>query len=201
MRDESDCRGDKEFLMNIDCDELVRLTEEYGGAWGINHTRRLLQLIAIIGEGQSYNADALWVAAHLHDWGGYAKWAQAGVDHALRSRQVAEAFLAERDYAPDEAKLILDCTEFHHAENSARCLEVQLLSDADALDFLGVVGVLRDVSKNARDLRQAYDISRKRRAKLPGMLCLAKSKEIAIQRLADMDDLFAKFEADTFGCF
>jgi hypothetical protein len=114
---------------------------------------------------------------------------------------VAEPFLTERNYPPDEAKLILDCIEFHHADNSARCLEVQLLSDADALDFLGVVGVLRDVSKNAKDLRQAYDISRKRRAKLPGMLCLARSKEIATQRLADMDELFTKFEADSFGCF
>ncbi len=187
--------------MNIDRDELVRLTEEYGGAWGINHTRRLLKLIDIIGEGPAYNADALWVAAHLHDWGGYNKWMQPGVDHALRSRQVAEPFLRERDYPVDETKLILDCIEFHHSDNSARCLEVQLLSDADALDFLGVIGVLRDVSKNAKDLRQAYDISRKRRAKLPSMLCLAKSKGIAAQRLADMDDLFAKFEADSFGCF
>jgi uncharacterized protein len=187
--------------MNIDRNELVRLTEEYGGAWGINHTRRLLQLISIIGEGQSYNSDALWVAAHLHDWGAYGTWAQPGVDHALRSRQVAEAFLAERNYPLDEAKLILDCIEYHHADNSARSLEVQLLSDADALDFLGVVGVLRDVSKNARDLRQAYDISRKRRAKLPGLLCLATSKAIAVQRLADMDELFAQFEIDSFGCF
>jgi uncharacterized protein len=153
----------------------------------------------IIGEGQAHNADALWVAAHLHDWGGYAQWAQPGVDHALRSRQVAEAFLAERNYLPDDAKLILDCIEFHHSDNSARGLEVQLLSDADALDFLGVVGVLRDFSKNPKDLRQAYDISRRRRAKLPGMLCLAKSKEIAAQRLADMDDLFARLETDSFG--
>jgi len=187
--------------MIIDRDELVCLTEEYGGPWGINHTRRLLQLISIIGEGQLYNADVLWVAAHLHDWGGYDKWAQTGADHALRSRQVAEPFLGERDYPPDETKLILECIEFHHADNSARRLEVQLLSDADALDFLGVVGVLRDFSKNAKDLRQAYDISRKRRTKLPGLLCLVSSKEIAVQRLADMDDLFAKFEVDTFDCF
>jgi uncharacterized protein len=187
--------------VNIDRDELVRLTEEYGGPWGINHTRRLLKLIDIIGEGHLYNADALWVAAHLHDWGGYGQWAQSGVDHALRSRQVAEPFLAERNYPSDEAQLILDCIEFHHTDNSARCLEVQLLSDADALDFLGVVGVLRDFSKNAKYLRQAFDVSRKRRAKLPGMLCLAKSKEIVAQRLADMDDLFAKFEAESFGCF
>ncbi len=30
--------------MNIDKGEIARLTEEYGGEWGINHTRRLLQL-------------------------------------------------------------------------------------------------------------------------------------------------------------
>ena len=187
--------------MNIDRDELIRLTEEYGGPWGINHTRRLLQLISIIGEGQTYNADALWVATHLHDWGGYQPWLQYGVDHALRSRQVAEPFLLERNYTPDEVKLILECIEFHHADNAAHCLEVQLLSDADALDFLGVMGVLRDFSKNTKDLRQAYDISRKRRNKLPGLLCLAKSKELAVQRLAEMDALYAKLEADSFGYF
>jgi HD superfamily phosphodiesterase len=124
----------KEPLMNVDRNEIVRLTEEYGGPWGLNHTRRLLRLIAIIGEGQSYDADVMWVAAHLHDWGGYAKWAQAGVDHALRSRQVAGTFLAERDYLPDEAQLILECIEFHHADNSVRSLEARF-DDADALDF------------------------------------------------------------------
>jgi hypothetical protein len=32
-------------------------------------------------------------------------------------------------------------------------------------------------------------------------LCLDMSKEIAAQRLADMDELFVKFEADAFSCF
>ena len=187
--------------MDIDRAELERLTEEYGGPWGINHTRRLLRLIGIIGEGKAYDDDALWVAAHLHDWGGYGHWARPGVDHALRSRQVAEPFLLERGYSPEAMNLILECIEFHHADNATRRREVQLLSDADALDFLGVVGVLRDFSKNAKDLRQAYDISRKRRSKLPGLLCLAASKALAVQRLADMDALLAKLEADSFGCF
>jgi uncharacterized protein len=187
--------------MDIDRKELEHLTEEYGGPWGINHTRRLLRLIDIIGQGQTYDADVLWVAAHLHDWGAYGQWAQPDVDHALRSRQVAEPFLLERRFPVVAVNLILECIEFHHADNAARCIEVQLLSDADALDFLGVVGALRDFSKNAKALRQAYDISRKRRHKLPGMLCLPRSKDIAVRRLADMDDLFAKLETDSFGCF
>ena len=39
----------------IDKEEIARLTEEYGGTWGINHTRRLLHLIDHIGEGLEYD--------------------------------------------------------------------------------------------------------------------------------------------------
>ena len=34
----------------IDKEGIARITEEYGGSWGINHTRRLLHLIDLIGE-------------------------------------------------------------------------------------------------------------------------------------------------------
>ena len=185
----------------IDRDEIIRLTEEYGGRWGINHTRRLLHLISIIGEGQEYNADAVWLAAHLHDWGGYTPWAQKEVNHALRSKQVAETFLAERGYSDDLIELVLECIEYHHSGDSQRSIESILLSDADALDFLGVVGVLRDFSKNPRELRRGYEATRRRREKLPSMLCLKRSKEIAAKRIKQMDELLATFEADTFGYF
>ena len=187
--------------MHIDIDEIIRLTEEYGGQWGINHTRRLLRLVSIIGKGQQYNSDAVWVAAHLHDWGAYSPWAQAGVDHAARSRQVAEAFLAEREYPAELAELVLECIEFHHSGDPQRSIESILLSDADALDFLGVVGVLRDFSKNPRDMRKAYEAARKRRDKVPRLICLEKSREIAAQRIKQMDDLLATFEEDAFGYF
>lgn len=187
--------------MNKDKDEIIRLTEEYGGQWGINHTRRLLHLVSIIGEGQQHDTEAVWLAAHLHDWGAYRQWAQDGVDHALRSRQVAETFLVEKEYPEDLVALVLECIEFHHSGDPQRSLESILLSDSDALDFLGVVGVLRDFSKNPRDLRRAYEVTRKRREKLPGLICLDKSKELAAQRIKQMDDLLAAFEADSFGYF
>lgn len=57
--------------MTIDKAEIARITEECGGAWGINHTRRLLRLVAEIGRGLTYNPEAVWIAAHLHDWGAY----------------------------------------------------------------------------------------------------------------------------------
>jgi uncharacterized protein len=188
-------------MLSIDRQEIVRLTEEYGGPWGLNHTRRLLHLISIIGKGQRYDADVVWVAAHLHDWGGYPKWAQPGVDHAVRSRQVAEEFLVEKGYSPEFITPILECIETHHGSDPNRHLEALLLSDADALDFLGVVGVLRDFSKKPGDLRKAYEIVQDRKEKLRQSICLESSRVIASRRLETMERMLAAFEEETFGYF
>jgi uncharacterized protein len=187
--------------MGIDKGEIVRLTEEYGGQWGINHVQRLLRLIAIIGEGMEYDSDTVWLAAHLHDWGAYPQWAQEGVPHDLRSKQVAQAFLAERGYPGHLAERVLECVEFHHSGDPNRRIESILLSDADALDFLGVVGVLRDFSKKPRELRKAYETAQERRVKVPKRILLDKSKEIATRRIQQMEDLFAAFEENSFGYF
>jgi uncharacterized protein len=188
-------------MTTIDKDEIVRLTEQYGGEWGINHTRRLLRLVSSIGEGLEYDAEAVWLAAHLHDWGAYAPWAQKDVDHVLRSTQVAESFLSERN-CPEELKsLILECIELHHSGRSERSLESILLRDADVLDFLGVVGIMRDVSKNPRNLRKARQEIQKRRDKLPALLCLEKAQEIAAERIKEMDELLVQFEVESFGCY
>lgn len=187
--------------INIDRDEISRLTEEYGGQWGLNHTRRLLHLIALIGEGQAYDADALWVAAYLHDWGGYAPWLQQGVDHAARSRQVAETFLTERRYPDGFKKLILECIAFHHTGGSNGSTEALLLRDADALDFLGAIGVLRDFSKNSRDLRSAYEAATRRRESLASIFYFERAKTLAAERIRQMEALLAAFEQESFGCF
>ncbi len=188
-------------MLKIDRDEIARLTETYGGPWGINHTRRLLRLVEIIGEGQSYNADVVWVAAHLHDWGGYPEWAQDGVHHALRSRQVAEPFLNERGIPEDFAALVLESIEFHHNCSPDHSIEAILLSDADALDFLGAVGVLRIFSKQAKNLRKAFDIVNQKKAAIPDTIILESSRKIAAVRLEQMEQILSTFEEETFGCF
>ena len=119
----------------------------------------------------------------------------------MRSREVAETFLAEWGYPEDWSALVLECIEHHHSGDPNRSVESILLSDADALDFLGVVGILRDFSKNPRDLRKGYEATRKRREKIPQMLCLEKSRELAAERIRQMDEMLAAFEAGSFGCF
>jgi uncharacterized protein len=188
-------------MNHVNREEIMRLTEEYGGEWGINHTRRLLHLISIIGEGMQYDQEVVWLAAHLHDWGGYSPWAQTGVDHVTRSRQVAQEFLKERGTPDEMVQAVLECIESHHLGNPNRRIEAILLSDADALDFLGTVGVLRDFAKKPKALREAYESVKSRSEKLPQMICLAKTKEIAQERIQVMDAILSSFEEETNGCF
>jgi hypothetical protein len=114
---------------------------------------------------------------------------------------VAEPFLREQGFEPELVEPVLECIEQHHQGGANRRIESILLSDADALDFLGVVGVLRDFSKKPNDLRAAYKTVRTRMEKLPKVICLPKTKEIAAKRLQEMESLLAAFEAESFGCF
>lgn len=185
----------------MDRAQIARLTEEHGGTWGINHTRRLLKLVEHISQGLTFNTEAIWIAAHMHDWGAYAPWAQKGVDHVLRSGQVAGEFLAAHGCAPDLQALVLECIALHHTAGADRSLEAVLLRDADALDFLGVIGALRDFSKNPRNLRGAFDQVQKRREQVPALLQLESARATGAQRLRQMDALLKEFEAESFGCF
>lgn len=187
--------------LTMDQGEISYLTEAYGGQWGIQHTRRLLSLVNLIADGRSYDQEVVWTAAHLHDWGAYSNWAQVGVDHAVRSKAVAEEFLKDKECPDSFITHVLECIEYHHQNGPGRSIEAQLLHDADVLDFLGVVGIARDFSKNSRDLRKAFETIQKRRSKLPATLYLEKSRQMAVERLESMDAALAAFEKETFGNF
>ena len=77
----------------------------------------------------------------------------------------------------------------------------KLLSDADGIDYLGVVGLLREFSTKPRELRKAYESSKARINKIKNNICLEKSKEIVESRIKEMEDIYTKFEKDTFGIF
>lgn len=182
-------------------DEITNLTREYGGEWAIRHAERIINTVAALSDGAAYDHEAVWVAAHLHDWGGYPQWMKAGVDHAARSKRVAEDFLTERDCPPELTQKILDCIEFHHGGPADRCVESVLFTDADALDLLGTVGVLRVFSMNYRDLRAAVAAVKRYRDISDKAITLENSRKIAQARLQETDHLLARFEEQTGGVY
>ena len=58
----------------MDHEEVHQRTLEYGGTWAICHAQRILNTIVDISRGMPYEIEPVWLAAHLHDWGGYPAW-------------------------------------------------------------------------------------------------------------------------------
>jgi len=185
----------------LDHDEIINLTQEYGLDWGMNHTKRLLHLIPILADGREYNEEAVWLAAHLHDWGGYAKFAKPGVEHYDRSVEVARDFLAERDCPEGLKELVLECIQHHHGGDPNRSIESILLADADILDLLGVVGFARCFGLAPRSVKTGVMLVKKfRDGGVKGMI-LPKTKELAAERLKETDELLKKLDEETFGIY
>lgn len=182
-------------------EEIIQLTHQYGGDWAINHAKRNLHLISLISDGIEYDHEAIFWAAYMHDWGGYTHWLQEGVEHQIRSRQVAEKFLAEHNFEPSLSKKILDCIEYHHGGPADRCIESILFTDADALDILGVVGTLRIFAMKYRNLKDGYNAVIYYRDLNKKIITLEKSKLLAEKRFAETEQLLKTFEDETFGMF
>lgn len=182
-------------------EKIQLLTLEYGGIYGKSHSERILRLIESIGENMEYNRDVVWTAAFLHDWGGYTKWKLDGTEHTERSGEVARAFLLTEGYPEAFVNHVVECILNHHNGKEDKSVEAKLLSDADALDFLGTIGVLRDFATKLRDMRAAYETSQRRREKLSQILFFDTSKKIAEDRMQRMDRIYTEFEEESFGSF
>lgn len=185
----------------INKEELIKLTRDYGGNWGVNHSERLLHLIDMLGRDISYDQEVIWLAAYLHDWGGYEKWAVPGVWHADRSREVADKFLSEQGLSEDKKQLVLECIEFHHGGPENRSIESILFANADALDLLGALGMLRIFAMNPRSLRNGYEAAKRYREMSVAAITLDSAQEMASERLAETDKLLELFEKESFGIF
>jgi uncharacterized protein len=186
--------------MNLD--DVAQLTFQYGEGWAVSHAQRLLKLIELIGEDLEYDRALLTYAAYLHDWGAFPKFQQPGVEHAIRSRQIAETdILPQTDLTQAQIELVLEAIEKHdyRDQRSVRSNEALLLREADFLEFLGIIGVAREFARGPKDLRQCYKRVQGREAGIRDRLTLPTAKALAEQRLSEMDQFLNVLTEESFG--
>ena len=190
---------------------VATLTAEYGGEYSIQHAQRLIRLVAIVGESVEYDHDAVWLAAHMHDWGTFPRWSRENINHTVRSRQLAEEHLKKLKCPAALMSRVLEAIEYHHGGADDRCIEAVLLRDADALDGMGAMGVLREFASIPTEtagcytlpagwgMRGAYDRALMRLENNPRMLRMPKSKELAREKAREMQSILDSLERESLG--
>jgi uncharacterized protein len=170
-------------------------------SWGVRHSERnyVLGMALAEADGLTLDADVLFAAAFLHDWGGIAPFAVAGTDHAVRSVELAEPFLTEAGFPMEKFPAVRAAILGHMYDKEPEGAEAIVLHDADALDFLGALGAARLLAATADrpDYDQALGRIERFAVDIPPRLKTAAARDLATQRVAAMTDFLAQVRRET----
>jgi uncharacterized protein len=170
-------------------------------SWGWRHSERnyLLALSLAEAEGLSVDADVLFAAAFLHDWGGIAPFASPGVDHAVRSVELAEPFLRDAGFPMEKFPAVRAAILGHMYDKEPEGPEAIVMHDADALDFLGALGSARLLAATGEG--DDYDLALRRIERfavdIPPRLKTEAAQRMAPERVAVMTDFLSRVRSET----
>jgi uncharacterized protein len=167
--------------------------------YGFAHCLRVYALAEDLAasENVTYDREILRVAALLHDVGLYKAYAmREPADHAKRSALVARRILQDWDFPPQASQAVIEAIERHPpGVPGSAASETILLKDAIGLDYLGAIGVSRMLAmvgseEDVPDIRTAIWNAESLRQKIPDLLVLQSSKDLASRRIREMEDFF-----------
>jgi len=189
----------EEFIRNE-----ARPVEKYG------HQPRLYALTQKIGEGLQYDDDVVFAAAWLHDLGVFvghrpedpvelAKW-----NHVHYTCERTPWILEEAQFPAEKIPAVLVAIREHQPHDEPTSTEATILRDADILEQLGAIGILRTVCKVGRDTRftiftDAVKSLRKSLDTLPDKIRLDRTKRLAEPRIAALRDFLTAVESESAG--
>ena len=123
------------------------------------HQPRLYALATEIGRGMEYDDDILFAAAWMHDLGVFlghrpedpeqlSRW-----DHVPYTISRSRELLAGWGFPLEKLNGVAEAIRYHQVKDDPTTVEGTLLRDADILEQLGAIGILRAVVKVGRDTR------------------------------------------------
>jgi hypothetical protein len=114
-------------------------------AWGYSHCVRDYSLARTLAaaDGVTLDDDVVYAAAYLHDMAAFAPWEKVGVDHADAAAAAVSTVLSGTGFPMDKIAAVQGAIRTHMYDRDPQAPEALYLHDADALDWLGAVGVAR----------------------------------------------------------
>jgi len=114
-------------------------------AWGYSHSQRDYALARELAaaDGVALDDDVLYAAAYLHDIAAFAPWEKEKVDHADEGARIVGTVLEGTGFPMEKLAAVQGAIRTHMFEREPLGPEALYLHDADALDWLGAIGVAR----------------------------------------------------------
>ena len=159
-----------------------------------SHQARLFRLATRLAAGQPHDSDVLHAAAWLHDLGVFIGHrpldteALAVWDCVAYAMEKAPGVLERFGFPKNKIPAVVEAIRTHQPSGEPTTFEGVLLRDADILEQLGAVGILRTVSKVGRDTRfiffsDALRVLRKNTDELSGQMQLDTARHLAHPRI------------------
>jgi len=122
--------------------------EFHNPAWGYSHSARDYALARDMAraDGVVLDDDVLFAAAWLHDMAAFPKWAAKDVDHADRAADTVDTILKGSGFPERKLEAVRSAIRTHMFDRDPKTPEALYLHDADALDWLGAIGVARVIA-------------------------------------------------------
>jgi uncharacterized protein len=182
--------------------EQARPSDKFG------HQPRLHELTEAVGAGLDFDRDVVCAAAWLHDLGVFIgnrpedPEALKLWDHVAYACTHAPQILREAGFPEHKIPAVLDCIRQHQPKDDPTTLEATILRDADILEQLGAIGILRTVSKVGRDTRfprftDAAAVLLRNLDELPGKIRLEPARRLAEPRIRILADFLAAVAAES----
>jgi uncharacterized protein len=175
-----------------------------------SHQARLYALARQIAGDAEYDDDVVFAAAWLHDLGVFvghrpadphelANW-----DHLAYVLRLAPGILERIGFPAEKIGSVCEAIRTHIPAAKPASFEAALVHDADILEQLGAVGILRTVSKVGRDTRfvrfsDALKLLRHNLENLPAQLQLESARRLVQPRVRALGEFLAAAEQEAGG--
>ena len=174
------------------------------------HQVRLYELTRQVGVGLSYDDDVVFAAVWLHDLGVFEGNRPADLlqlqrwNHVEYAIERSNVLLTAVDFPSEKITTVTTVIREHQPQDNPSSLESVIVRDADMLEQLGSVAILRTAAKLGSDTRfsRFADVIghlRHQLAALPDRMVLDSSKMLALSRQELLQHFLAQIEREGVG--
>lgn len=174
------------------------------------HQPRLYRLACQLAAGMAFDDDVLFAAAWMHDLGVFVGHRPEDPTELARWNHVPYTIDRTRELLPawgfpaEKLDRVAEAIRTHQHFDQPEQVEAALLRDADILEQLGAIGILRSVVKVGRDTRyqtysQVRPVLEKALQELPAKLHFETAQAAAVQRVAALRAFLAAVASEADG--